>query len=192
MEALPAGPRPAPRNQIIIGATLAGVAIVMLVGGMIGVWALQRTRSIDATGRWLPENAVIPEVASNVMLIAFAGLCVFAQWAVWSSRRGDHPHTAMALALTAFVAVLIINAQAFIWAKMELGLADSAYGSMFYSITGTFVALMVIGILLSAVAAFRYAGGRTREREILIAHAIYWYTVAVAFAAIWFVVYVTK
>ncbi len=51
--------------------------------------------------------------------------------------------------------------------------------------------LMVVGILFSAVAAFRCSGGR-EDYEILAAHAMYWYTMAAVFTAIWFVVYVTK
>ena len=62
---------------------------------------------------------------------------------------------------------------------------------MFYAVTGAFMVLMVIGILFSAVAAFRFSGGRTDDTEIVAAHAMYWYTMAAVFTAIWFVVYVT-
>jgi hypothetical protein len=47
-------------------------------------------------------------------------------------------------------------------------------------------------MVFSFVAAFRYLGGRTSDREIVTAHAIYWYFIAAAFAMLWFVVYVTK
>jgi cytochrome c oxidase subunit 3 len=52
--------------------------------------------------------------------------------------------------------------------------------------------LMIIGVVFSAVTAFRYIGGRVQDHEIVAAHAIYWYATAAVFAAIWFVVYVTK
>ena len=192
MEALPAGPAPAPRRQLIVGASLASVAIVMLAGGMLGVWALKRTEATDAGLSWVPDGVTIPEVPSNVMLIAFVGVCVFAQWAVWSSRRDDRGHTIFALACTAFVALLIINAQAFVYSQMGMPINEGEYAPLFYAITGTFIALMIVGIVFTTVATFRYLAGRTREREILVAHAIYWYTIAGVFAAIWFVVYVTK
>ena len=47
-------------------------------------------------------------------------------------------------------------------------------------------------IAFSAVAAFRYMGGRTSDREIVSAHALYWYFLGASFFALWFVVYVTK
>ena len=34
---------------------------------------IQRREAIDATGSWLPDGVTIPEVPTNVMLIAFIG-----------------------------------------------------------------------------------------------------------------------
>ena len=192
MEAITAGPAPAPRNQLLVGTTLASIAMVMLTGGMLAVWAVQRSASIEAGTNWLPGSVTIPEVPTNVMLIAFPAVCSFAQWAVWASKRNDRPNTVFALGTTAFVALLILNAQAFVWSQVNIGVSDGQYGSMFFAITGTFVALMVVGILFTAIAAFRYLAGRTRDREILIAHAIFWYAMTVVYTAIWYVVYVTK
>jgi cytochrome c oxidase subunit 3 len=192
MQALPAAPAPAPRNQLTVVASLVAAVIVMLTGGMLAVWAVQRTRSIDLTGSWLPEGVIMPEVATNVMLIAFAPVCVFAQWAVWSARRKDHPHAALALAMTAFMGLLILNAQFFVYHEVGLGVFDGPYASMFYAITGMFIVLLIIGMLFSVVAAFRYLAGRVDDHEVLTAHAIYWYTTAAAYSAIWFLVYVTK
>lgn len=192
MEALTAGPAPAPRNQLVVGATLASIAMVMLTGGMLAVWAVQRSSAIDAGGTWLPSGVIVPEVPTNVMLIAFPALCSFAQWAVWASKRGDRANTVFALGVSAFVALLIFNAQAFVWNQMGIVIAEGPYGSMFYAITGTFAALLIAGLLLTAVTAFRYLGGRTRDRELIIAHAIFWYAMTAVFTAVWFLVYVTK
>jgi cytochrome c oxidase subunit 3 len=192
MQALPAGAAPAPQRQMLVGVSLAVVAMIMITGSMLAVWSVQRTRAIDDTGSWLPDGVTIPEVVTNVMLLAFVGICVFGQWAVYSAKRADHGHTAFALACTAFVAVLVINAQAFVYHEMGLGIGDGTYAAMFYGVTGLFVVLMIAGVVFSTVTAFRYIGGRVHDHEIVSAHAIYWYATAVAFAAIWFVVYVTK
>jgi len=192
MEALPAGPAPAPRNQMTVAATLASMAITMLIGGMLAIWAVKRSAAIEAGQNWLPDGITVPEVPTNVMLIAFPALCSFAQWAVWASKRDDHGNTVFALASTAFVALLIGNAQAFVWNQMGVGVADGEYGSMYYALTGTFFALLVAGFIFTLIAMFRFAAGRTRNREILIAHAIFWYAMTVVFSAIWFLVYVTK
>lgn len=191
MQALEAGPAPAPRRQLIVGSALASVAMAMLVGGMLAVWSLQRRRTVEIGETWLPDGVTIPEVAVNVALLAFIGICTFAQWAVYAAKRDDRGHTAFALGATVLTAVMVINAQAFVYADMGLGIGDGTYAAMFYAVTGVFVALMIIGIIFSTVAAFRFIGGRS-DHEIVAAHAIYWYAISAIFAAIWFVVYVTK
>ena len=190
MEALAAGPAPAPRNQLIVGSVLASIAMFMLTGGMLAVWAVRRRTALNTDGEFLAIN--VPEVPSNVMLIAFAGLCSFAQWAIWSAKRHDRANTVFALGATGFVGLLIINAQAFIYSQIDLPVGEGIYGPMFFAITGMFMALMITGVAFSVVTAFRYLGGRTGDHELLTAHAIFWYAMSVVFAAIWFVVYVTK
>jgi cytochrome c oxidase subunit 3 len=194
MLALPPAPAPAPRRQLFVGTALACSAGATLIGGMLALWL--RFRKVAIAGpdhRWLPKGISIPEVASNIMLLSFIGICIFAQWAVYAAKRDDKRHVGLALLLTGLLGLAVVNAQAAVYAQMDLPIrSSSAYGVMFYAITGTFVAFMIIGVVFSFVTAFRYLGGRTSEREIVTAHAIYWYFAAAAFTMLWFVVYVTK
>ena len=197
MLALPPAPAPAARRQLFVGTAIACTAGATLIGGMLALWLKFRTDAkAGPDGRWLPKGISIPEVASNIMLLSFIAVCVFAQWAVYAARRDDRSHVGLAIFLTGVVGVAIINAQAAVYAQMGLPIFDpktqSAYGVMFYAVTGTFLVFLIIGIVFSFVTAFRYLGGRTTEREIVTAHAIYWYFVTAAFSMLWFVVYVTK
>jgi len=195
MLALPPAAPPAPKRQLFIGTGLACAAGATLIGGMLALWLRFRDAAIASDGRWLPKKISIPEVASNIMLITFVGVCIFAQWAVYAARRDDKRHTALALFLTGLLGLAIINAQVTVYVQMKLPINDgtgSAYGVMFYAITGTFLVFVIIGMVFSFVTGFRYLGGRTNEHEIVTAHAIYWYFTAAAFAALWYVVYVTK
>ena len=190
--ALPAAAPPAPRRQLLVGTTLACVAGSTLVGGMLAVWVLLRERFLDGGGERFPVDYIITEVASNVMLMTIFTLCLFAQWAVYSAKRGDRGHTGLALGVVGVLAVAFINAQAFVWYTMAVPLAENYYGALFYAVTGTMTALVIAGIVFGAVAAVRALGGRLGEVEVLSAHALYWYFVAAAYTAVWFVVYVTK
>ncbi len=192
MYALPAAAPPAPQRQVLVGVVLAVMAAVMMTGSMLAVWALQRREAIDTEGSWLPDGVTIPEVPTNVMLLAFIGICVFGQWALYSAKRDDRGHTILALGCTFLVALLVVNAQAFVYTQMELGIGDGTYAAMFYAITGFFLLLMIVGLLFTTIAAFRFIGGRTADRELLSAHALYWYAMSAIFAGIWFLVYVTK
>jgi len=193
MLSLPAAPAPAPRRQVFVGTALACAAGTTLIGGMLAMWMRFRDDALSITGgTWVPKGVVIPGVATNVMLIAFLPICVFAQWAVYAARRDDRPNTALALALVALLGLAVINGQVFVYSQMNLAAAGGAFNSMFYAVTGTFVLLTIIGMGFSGIAAFRFLGGRTADREIVSAHAMYWYFLSVAYAALWFVVYVTK
>ena len=199
MEALPAGPAPAPRNQTIVGASLAAVAITMLTGGMLAVWSQFRadapTRFSERRGAikdWMPADIVVPEVAANIMLIAFCVVCVMAQWAVYSAKRDDRQHAGMALGMTMLMGLAALNAQVFIWTQMGVGVRDGAFHSMFYALTGTMAFLVIAGLVYTAVAAFRYLGRGNSDVSIVSANALYWYFITAAFTAVWFVVYVQK
>ena len=188
---LPPVAPPPPRSQVFVGTALACLAGSMMVGGMLAIWVLLRERVVDA-GERFPLDYIITEVASNVMLITLFALCLFAQWAVYSAKRGDRAHTALALGVVAVLAVAFINGQAFVWYTMEVEVKDEYYGALFYAVTGTMLAIVGAGLVYTAVAAFRALGGREREVEIVTAHALYWYFAAAAYTAVWFVVYVTK
>ena len=196
MLALPAAPAPAARRQLFVGTALACGAGAMVIGGMLAIWLRFRDEALkSAAHRWLPKKYPIPEVASNIMLLSFIAVAIFAQWAVYAARRDDKRHVGMALGLTGLIGLAIINAQAAVWVQMGLPVRDSAgtaYGVMFYAITGTFAVFLIIGVAFSFITMFRYLGGRTAQREIVTAHAIYWYFATAAFVMLWFVVYVTK
>jgi heme/copper-type cytochrome/quinol oxidase subunit 3 len=191
--ALPPAPAPPPRRQLLVGTALASVGTLMLIGGMLAVWVLQRERALDGDeGTWVPDDVTIPEVPTNVMLIGVLALVVFAQWGVYAARRGDKVHTGLAFGLVGLLGLAVVNAQAYVWNQIELPIADGGYPGMFYAVTGTMTALFIAGLVFTAVTAFRYLGGRTTDREIVSAHALYWYVLSFAFCAVWYVVYVTK
>jgi cytochrome c oxidase subunit 3 len=194
MLALPAAPAPAPRRQVFVGTALAVAGGSTLFGGMLALYMrFRHTALSQPKGTWVPKGVKIPEVPSNVMLCGFLAVLVFAQWAVYAAKRNQRSYVALAVALDALLGIAIINAQSFIYHQMKLVLRKGGtYQTFFYATTGTFYALMIIGIVFSVVTAFRYLGGRSGDREIVSAHALYWYFLAAAYSALWFVVYVTK
>jgi cytochrome c oxidase subunit 3 len=194
VRALPAAPAPPPRRQVLVGTALAGAGSLMLIGGMLAVWYQQRARAEDAGESWLPEGIKVPEVPTNVMLFGVVGLVLFAQWAAYAARRDDRVNAALALGLVAIMALAVINAQVYVYNQINLPIADelAGYAGMFYAVTGTMMALFIAGLVFTLITAFRVLGGRVRDHEVVAAHALYWYVVAVAFVAVWFVVYVTK
>ena len=196
MLALPIAAPPAPRRQLFVGTALGCVAGGALIGAMLALWMRFRLDALaQPDGRWVPKGINVPMVPANTMLLAFFPLCIMAQWAVWAARRDARSQTALALSLVGLLGLAIINAQAYIYARMKMGITGKTatpFNAMFYAVTGTFVLLLIIGVGYSVITAFRYLGGRTSDREIVSAHALYWYFLGALFFALWFVVYVTK
>ncbi len=193
MYALPAAPPPAPRRQLFVGTAVACAAGTTMFGGMIAIYLRFRQQALSVAGaEWKPADVKVPDVPTNVMLLAFLFIGIFAQWAVYAARRGHRSNTALALGLVALLGIAVINSQAFVYSQMGAALRDGTYATMFYALTGTFVALMIVGLAFTLVTALRYLGGRTTEHEIISAHAMYWYFLGAMYVALWFVVYITK
>ena len=189
MLALPPAPAPAPRRQNLVGTALFIGAGTMLVGAMTALWFHFRGEA-DV---WKPKKLVIPEVATNIMWITALLACVMVQWAVYSAKRGDRHHASLAHGIVILLGLAHLNSQAYVWRRVNLPVkGDTAYNSMFYAITGMLFVLVVVGITYAIVSAFRYIGGRTKDREVVSGLALYWYFLAVANTAVWYSVYVTK
>lgn len=196
---LPAGPTTAARHPLFIATGSVVAAGTMLMFGMLAVWFKFRDASplrASTNGKmihdWLPADLKIPEVATNTLAITMVIAAVMGQWAVYSATRKDSQHTTLALFITGLVGIAAINAQVAIYKQMDAVLADGAYQTMFYAITGTMLVLICAGVTFSFVAAFRVLGGRIADRAVVTAHSLYWYFLTTAFVALWFVVYVQK
>jgi cytochrome c oxidase subunit 3 len=198
--ALPAGPQPAPRRQLFVGTGVVAADGALLIGGMLSIWlrfreAAPLRESSDGLKQikdWLPKDMAMAEVLTNVGLATVGVACVMAQWAAYSSRRDDSRHTGMALGMTLLMGVALVNALVAVYPEMEIVLADGAYQTMFYAITGTLIALIAVGMAFTLAALFKSAGGRARNTDLMNAHALYWYFLAAAYTAVWFVVFVQK
>lgn len=198
--ALPAAPAPAPKRQALVAATVASTAAAMLMAGMLAMWLRFRAAApvressdgLKLIKDWLPANLKIPEVATNTMFATFFVGCVMAQWAVYASKRRDNGHVNLALAVCFIIGAAIINAQIAVYLQFDVGIADGAYQTMFYAITGAMIVLVAIAMMFTAVALFRSIGGRANNTDVFAAHALYWYAITVIFTAVWFVVYVQK
>ncbi len=193
-------PRQAERNQIRVATAAASSGVLMLMFGMLATWLKFRdaaplrasTRGTKMLRDWLPAEIKIPEVATNTMLITLVMACIIAQWAAYAARRNDFAHASLALGIVAMLGVAAINAQVAVYLQMQLVLRDGAYQTMFYTVTGSMLALLASGVVYSVVTLFRSLAGRVSDYHVMSAHAMYWYVLTAAFTAMWFVVYVQK
>ena len=105
----------------------------------------------------------------------------------YSAKRNDASHAGLALIVTSMLGVALINGQAAVYMQMGIGILDGPYQTMFYAVTGTMLFLLVTGLVFSLVTMFRVYAGRVRDYQVVSAHALYWYFLAMTFLAVWFV-----
>jgi heme/copper-type cytochrome/quinol oxidase subunit 3 len=190
-------PQPARPRTLVVGAVLASLAGSMLLVGMCSIYLAIRDSAGGSTKTWLPGGVIIPEVAANVMLAGLFGATIIIQWARYAINRDDRQATYVALGLTALIGLAMLNAQGYIWKELKLVISDEkrdGFQMLVYSITGTYFVLLLIGVIATALLAFRALGGRANRRsaEAVSAACVYWHFLFVAFCAVWLVVYVTK
>ena len=128
------------------------------------------------------------------MLIGVVALLVFAQWAVLRRPpRRPGPHRPGPRRSSASSALAIINAQAYVYNQMELPIAEGGYaGHVLRHHRHVRSCCSSSGSCSPASPPSASSAAATTDREIVAAHALYWYVLACAFSAVWFIVYVTK
>jgi len=200
MLALPSAPAPERRHSLLVGTALGVAAGTALFGGLLGTYLTERQRVLEALqqadkpAHFLPRGVVMPEIPSNMMLIVLVFASVMAQWAVYSMRRGERRHTAMAITLTALFGLAAFNLQVAVYRALAVGLTSSTFATLFYGVTAAFLVALLVGLVFAAVTAFRSLGGRyaATDTDGVAAFALYWHFLTAVFVALWFVVYVNK
>jgi len=191
--AMPPAAPPARPRILLVGTALASAGTVMAFAGLIGLYLSTRSAALAAGGPWLPKGASISLTAANMSLgtMILSGITMW--WAVDAVGRNDRQSAYLALALTIFFGVAVINATSFLYAQSKLP-ADSPAGSLLYAVTGAHLAMIIAGMVFATVMTFRTLGGEYhgRDREGLTAAALFWYATIAVYAVIWLAIYVTK
>lgn len=191
--ALPPAPKPVRPRVLLVGTALASASAFMAIIGMVGVYLSTRADTLAGGATWLPEGSELPLTPGNMAFATMLLSAVTMWWAVDAVGKNDRQMAYLALGMTIFFGVAVINATTFLYAQMNLPVRSTA-GVFIYTITGAHLAMIVAGLVFAAVMTFRTLGGeyQGRDREGLTAAALFWYVTIAAHAVIWYAVYVVK
>ena len=119
---------------------------------------------------------------------------VTAQWAVWASRRRQRGHTYAAIGITVVLAAAFLNLIFDSMNKAEMVLGSSAWANLAFTLTGASVALTTAAIGYLLLTGLRSLGGDLGPEHSadLSGAVMFWHFTVVAWAAVWYVVYVVK
>lgn len=189
----PPPPPPARPRVLLIGTVLSLAGVVLAFTALLAIYIDRRAAALHTGNKWLPQGVDIPLTPGTMGLITLAISCVIVQWAVYSINNDDRRHTYMALAIAVILGIAFINGMAFYYSQMKITIRDE-FGLLVFAVTGAHLAMVVGGLLFMAIVAFRTLGGQYsgRDKEGILALAIYWYVTVALYAVIWFTIFVKK
>lgn len=191
--ALPPAAPPARPRVLLVGTALASAATVMAFVGLLGYYASTRAAVVAEGTRWLPDGSNIPLTPGNVAFATMLISAVSVWWAVDAVGKNDRQMAYLALGLTIMFGVAVINATTFLFSQMALPVASTP-GALIYTITGAHLAMLVLGMVYLSVMVLRTLGGEYsgRDREGLVAAALFWFVTIAVHSAIWYTIYIVK
>ena len=188
LSSIPANERPG-RPDVLFATAFVSAGTVVALLALLGAYMAERS-SIGA--EWLSGNT-IPLTQPNMQMVALAMSVFTVQWAVWSMRHNDRSASALALGVTFILGAAFINQSIFLFKLIGITQAQPE-GPLFYTITGSHIAMAVVGMCMIVLIAFRTLAGHYSPRNMsaLSATALFWDSMVAVYAAIWIAVYVMK
>lgn len=191
--ALPPAPAPARPRVLLVGTALATMGTLMAFAGLIGLYLSVRADTLASGATWLPDGSNIPLTPGSMAFATMLLSGVTMWWAVDAVGKNDRQSAYLALGLTIFFGVAVINATSFLYTQMDLPVTSTP-GVFIFTVTGAHLAMIIVGLVFAAVMTFRTLGGdyHGRDREGLTAATMFWYATIAVHAVIWLAIYVTK
>ena len=191
--ALPAGPEPVRPRVLIVGTIFSLIAFCMAIATTMGLY-WQARASVMATGEpWLPNGANLPLTPGTTGVGTLALSLITIWWAVDAVKNNDRQMAYVALGLTIFFGLAMINLTTFIYNQFNVG-GDTRVGLLFYTVTGLHLAMMAAGLVFAAVMTFRTLGGnfKGQDHEGITAAALFWTVTVLVYMPIWIGIYIAK
>jgi heme/copper-type cytochrome/quinol oxidase subunit 3 len=185
---------PARPRVLLIGTAMVTGAVIMLFGGLLGIYLGRRSGVVEAGQAWLPAAADVPLTQPNVMLMGLMMGSVTIQWAAYAIGRDDRVNAYVALGLTALIGVAYVNMGAYLYTLMGLDIDTSETALLINVISGAHLAMVLAAVVFAVLMVFRALGGQytSRQHDGVSAAALFWHASTFVFFLIWLVIYVTK
>ncbi len=190
--ALPAAPAVRPRT-VVVASVLATGAASMAFFGLIAVY-LQRRSAAEAAGQeWFPEG-VIELGPAGMMMMTLVLSSVTVQWALQAVRADDRPHGFVALGLTLLFGAAVLNQFWFVYQDIGFTVDGSEAQLLFYVVTGAFIVLLLVAMLVVALTALRALAGQFNSHHVdgVQAAVVYWHAVVLMYGIVWYAIFITK
>ena len=192
MSTIPAEVTPAvlpKRRQTAAGAAFAAASSAMLVVLLLGNYL-----EIRSASEKFFDGVSMPLAQPNVMFWGLGLSVLSIQWAVWAIARDERSQAYWAIGITALLGLSFLNSTWYLMSQSDLAVGVQPEAGATFAVVGAHVAMVLVGLLMVAVMAFRTFGGQFSSRypDGWSAAALYWHTTVGVYVLVWYAVYVTK
>jgi cytochrome c oxidase subunit III len=173
----------------VLGMFLFIASEVMLFGSFFAAYFFVRVVNPGGFDVWPPEGFHLPVYVAGVNTAILLTSSFTMHWALQAIKRGSRAGMQAGLVLTLALGTTFLFTQVLEYARIGFAMSDTAFGSVFYGLTGLHGAHVFVGLTLLAVATVRaFRGHYSAEHHHGVEiSGIYWHFVDV----MWIVVYVT-
>ena len=184
------GPPPAHQssrvNASVLGMFLFIASEVMLFGSFFTAYFFIRVVNHQA---WPPPPFHLPVFVAFVNTVILVTSSFTMHWSLQSIKRGNRAGLKAGLTLTFLMGLAFLLTQLLEYARIGFTPHDTAFGTVFFSLTGLHGAHVLVGLtILAAMATRAYRGHFSPENHHGVEiGGIYWHFVDV----MWLIVYST-
>lgn len=174
----------------VLGMVLFITSEVMFFGALFAAYGSIRARSPEWPPSGVEIDLAIPIALTAILLTS----SVFCHRASAAARRGDPAGARRALFVTIGLGMLFLAGQAFEYSGLDFALGDSAFATLFYSLTGFHGLHVFIGlvILSAAVVKLQGPGLQSGAAGTVEAASFYWHFVDGIWLLLFTVVYLIR
>ncbi len=177
-----------------LGIFLFIISEVMLFGAFFASYFFLRVVANPADAGWPPNGFELPVAVAGVNTAILVSSSFTIHWALESIKHGNRRGLQMGLAMTWLLGATFLFIQMNEYVHLGLSGRDSAFGSIFYGLTGLHGAHVFIGLLLLTFANVRAARGHfgpdPKDHLGVEIPGIYWHFVDVMWIVVYLSVYI--
>jgi cytochrome c oxidase subunit 3 len=124
----------------------------------------------------------------TIILVASSFTC---QIGVWAIRRDDRTGFIRAIGVTLVLGILFLIGQMYDYSTLGFGVADTPFGTTFYTLTGFHGAHVFGGAVMLSVVLYRGLAGQfsSRHHDAVEATSLYWHFVDVVWILLFSTLY---
>jgi heme/copper-type cytochrome/quinol oxidase subunit 3 len=177
---VPGRPR---RGTSTIGTLLFCTADFMILAAVIAVYLAIKEGSTTWPPRGVSVSTYIPTMITLTALMSGMSM----QWGIFAARRNDGRNAVMALILTLFFGLAVLNLEWLTFVRSGFGFNDHTYGTLYDILIGFHALHLVVALGVALVLAFRTMAGHFSDdrHDALRAGAVFWqYTNVVWFTVV--------